>query len=350
MKQLRDNAPKFLVIGTAVLVSLLIGTIFICIMGCDPWDAYHQLLIVPLSTLSGFGEVLTNMTPLLIVGIGMAVARCAGLTNLGGEGQIYMGALAAVLVCNSGLTDTLGAFVIVPAVVASVLGGALWGAVSGALKAYWGANEIITSLLLNYIAVNFIGYLIRGPLQEPTGLMPESAKIEKCLRLAKLIPMTRAHVGFLLALALIPAYYVLIYRSRTGYHIRTLGNSVSAAHYGGVDVKRCRLGVMALSGGLAGLGGCIEILGVYYRLTETMAGNIGFTAVVAALLGMLHPIGILLAGFLLSLLTTGAQYMQVVASVPVTLVSVLQGLIVLFVLFGLSFRLQFRKKEGRLLC
>ena len=347
MKRFYKAVPKVGVVLLAVLASLLVGTVFIFLIGCDPVVAYQQLLFVPLSTLSGLGEILTNMTPLLVAGVGMAIARRAGMTNLGGEGQIYMGALATVVICNCGLAEHLGNLTIAAALLAAMVGGAFWGAISGLLKAYFKANEIITSLLLNYIAVSLIGYLIRGPLQEPTGLMPESAKIAKSLRFAKLIPSTRAHMGFLLAILLVVAYYFFIYRSRTGYRIRVLGGSVPAAQYSGIKVHRYYLGIMALSGGLAGVAGGVEIFGVYYRLTETMAGNIGFTAVVVALLGMLHPLGIVLAAFLLSLLNTGAQYMQVVGSVPVTLVPILQGLIVLFVLFGLSLNLHFGRKEGK---
>ncbi|WP_325246187.1 ABC transporter permease [Dysosmobacter sp.] len=344
MKAWREAVPKWGVILLAGILSLAIGAAFILVVGGDPLSAYQQLLITPLSSKSGFGELLTNMTPLLIAGVGMAIARCAGLTNLGGEGQIYMGALGMFLVCSSGLAQTLGKPVLLLGAVAAIAFGAFWGAISGALKAFFRANEIITSLLLNYIAVNFIGYLIRGPLQEPSGMVPESSKIDEGLRLAKLIPSTRAHTGILLAIVLVILYYFFIYRSRTGYRIRVLGGGEKAAVYGGISIKRYHMGIMTLSGGLAGLAGGIELLGVYYRITETMAGDIGFTAVVVALLGMLHPVGIVLASVLMALLNTGAQFMQVVSGVPITLVDILQGLIVLFVLLGLSFQFTRRKK------
>ncbi|SFQ10185.1 nucleoside ABC transporter membrane protein [Oscillibacter sp. PC13] len=347
MKGWRESLPKWGVILLAGVLSLAIGSVFILVVGGNPLAAYRQLLLVPMSSKSGFGELLTNMTPLLIAGVGMAIARSAGLTNLGGEGQIYMGALGMFLVCSSDLADTVGKPVLLLGAVVAVAFGAFWGSISGALKAFFRANEIITSLLLNYIAVNFIGYLIRGPLQEPSGMVPESSKIGEGLRLAKLIASTRAHTGIVLAIVLIVLYEFFIYRSRVGYRIRVLGGGEKAAVYSGIPIKWYHLGVMALSGGIAGLAGGVELLGVYYRLTETMAGDIGFTAVVVALLGMLHPVGIVLAAMLMALLNTGAQFMQVISGVPITLVDILQGLIVLFVLLGLSFQLpQLKRKEG----
>lgn len=348
-QKLTDVTTKLGTVLMAIVLSLLIGSVFILIAGGAPVSAYGQLLLAPLSTLSNLGELLTNLTPLLIVGAGMAVARCAGLTNLGGEGQIYMGAMGLVIVCNSPLADVLGPFTVIPGILAAMVCGGLWGAISGALKSYCHANEIITSLLLNYVGVNLVGYAVRGPLQEPTGVAPESEKLAEFLRLPKVIAGSRAHAGIFIAAAVIVLYYFFIYRTRMGYRIRILGGSARAAQYSGIDRKKYYLGIMALSGAVAGLAGGVEVLGVYYKLTEKLAGSIGFTGVVVALLGMLHPLGIFFAALLMALLNTGAQYIQIVSNVPSSLVGVLQGLIVLFVLYGLSLNfpaLRSRKKEG----
>lgn len=345
-----EMLTKLGTVAAAILISLLIGSVFIVIAGGNPISAYEQLLVAPFRTRSNIGELFTNVTPLLIVGVGMAIARHAGLTNLGGEGQMYLGAMGLIMVCTSPLAERLGAWTLIPGILAALLFGGLWGALSGALKAYFRANEIITSLLLNYVGVNLIGYLVRGPLQEPAHIAPESAKLLDVLRLPKIIPSSRAHAGLYIALVMVVLYWFFIYRTRLGYNIRVLGGSRGAAKYSGIDESKYYLAIMALSGAIAGLAGGVEVLGVYYKLTEKLAGSIGFSGVVVALLGMLHPIGIVFAALLMALLTTGSQYIQIVTKIPSSLVGVLQGLIVLFVLYGLSLKRKDRKtnkKEGR---
>lgn len=335
-----------LIIALAVVGSLLIGSIFVLIAGGSPLAAYKQLLLIPFSTMSNIGELLTNLTPLLVVGVGVAIARHAGLTNLGGEGQIYMGALGIILVSSSSLPDLIGAWAVIPAVLLAMLLGGLWGAISGVMKAYFQANEIITSLMLNYVAVNIIGFLVRGPIQEPAGVAPESARIAEFMRLSKIIPSSRAHAGIFIALVMVALYYIFIYRTKVGFNIQVLGGNVKAAMYSGINYRKYYLLVMALSGAIVGLAGGIEVLGVYFKLTEKLAGSLGFTGLVVAQLGMLHPIGIVLAAVLMALLTTGSQYMQVSSGIPVSLVGLLQGLIVVFVLYGMS--LLSDKKKGKL--
>lgn len=348
-ERLEGMGSRVLMVLLSLLLSLVVGSVFILIAGRDPIDAYRQLLIVPFSSKTNIGELLTNLTPLLIAGAGMAVARCAGLTNLGGEGQIYMGAMGLIIVCTSGLKDVLGVYVIIPGILSAMLMGGMWGGISGVLRSYFNANEIITSLLLNYVAVNLVGFAVRGPLQEPTGVAPESEKLLDILRLPKLIPASRAHTGIFIAIVVLLLYYIFIYRTRVGYNIRVLGGSPKAALYSGINPKKYYLSVMALSGAVAGLVGCVEVMGVYYKLTEKLAGSIGFTGVVIALLGMKHPVGIFFAALLMALLNTGGQYIQVSSNIPASLVDILQGLIVLFVLFGLSLNLAGKlrkKKEG----
>ncbi len=336
-------------IAIAILLSFAVGSIFILFAGGKPGAVYYQLLVAPLASLSSFGEVLTYLTPLMILGVGMAIARHAGLTNLGGEGQLYMGGLGAILVANSPITGAIGIGVIPIAFAAAVVFGMAWGGIAGFLKSRLGANEIITTLLLNYIGVNLIGWLVRGPIQVSTLSAPESEKIAESIRLMKIIPSSRAHVGIFVAFLFIVLYYIFIYRTKVGYNIRVLGGSTTAANYSGISAKKYYLIVMLISGAIAGFAGGMEVFGVQYKLTENMVGSFGFTGVVVALLGMLHPIGIIFAALLMSVLSTGAQYIQVICGVPVSLVYILQGLIVLFVLFGLSLdytKILHRKKGG----
>lgn len=334
---------KILTIFVAILASLLIGSFFILLAGGDPLSTYKELLITPISSWSNIGEVITNLTPLLIVGSGMALALSCGLTNLGGEGQIYMGAMGLIIICNSPLTAVFGRWTLIIGMLAAMILGGLWGGISGAMKSYLNANEIITSLLLNYIAINLIGFAVRGPLQESTGVAPESDKISEILRFPQFIPMSRAHLGILIGLIVLAIYYFVFSKTKVGYSIKILGHNPQAAEYSGISKKKFYLSVMFLSGAVAGLAGSVEVLGVYHKLTEKMAGNIGFTGVVVALLGMLHPIGIFFAALLMAILNTGSQYVQIVSNIPSSLVGVLQGLIVLFVLLGLSFDFSVKK-------
>ncbi len=340
-------SSKLPVILLAVIISMLLGAILISISGGSAPAAYRQLFLTPFTTHSATGDMLSTITPLLIIAIGVSVAQHGGLTNLGGNGQVVMGGIAMALVATSPAAEALGPLIWIPGFLCAFLFGALWGMIAGAFKAYIHSSEIIVSLLLNYIAAQIISYLLRGPMMAQGVTVPESELVPEAAHMPTLMANTSANAGIFFAFGLLVIYGVFMYKTRTGYKIRTLGYSEKAAKYGGVEKSKYDVLLMAVSGGIVGLAGGMEVLGGQYRLVEGIANNMGFTGVVVALVGLLQPVGIALAAVFMAVLTVGSKYMQIMSKVPVALKDVLEALMVLFILWGFSLNLKRRRiKEG----
>ncbi|MCC6146111.1 MAG: ABC transporter permease [Anaerolineaceae bacterium] len=309
---------------------MLVGSIPIAIAGVNPLDAYRELFIGAVGSKFGISETIVKSAPLILAGLGFAFAARCGLFNIGGEGQIYIGALGTVLV---GLTvHGLTPWIAMPlAILAGGLFGSLWAAIPGALKARFGISEVITTIMFNYIGINVVAYLIRGPLVEPPGHFPETAELAK----ATWYPMlfgSRVHFGFIVALLFAALMYVVLWHTPLGYQVRAVGMNPSAAEYAGIKVKRSMIAAMMISGALAGLAGTNEMLGIQHRLIEAFSPGYGFDAIAVALLGQNHPLGIVLSGLLFSGLRAGAGAMQRAVGIPDAIVRTLQGLVVLFVI------------------
>ena len=324
----------------AIVLALLIGAAFVSFVGADPAEAYYYMIIRPYTTKLGIGEVITKAIPLTIVGVGVAFAAVGGCNNLGGEGQMYVGTLGAILVSTSSFGQSLGVFAIPAGMLVGAVFGALWGGFAGFMKAYYGSNELIVTIMLNYVAIQLVAYLVHGPLMEAGGVNPQSAAVAESARLPKLIPGTRAHTGLIIAAVSVAAYWFICKYTRFGYHLRVVGKSPKAAQYAGTNVRRYRLIAMMLAGGFAGLAGAVEIFGVQYRLIE------GITGMVVALIGCLNPVGLAAASVLMAGLDAGAEKMQISCGVPVTLVDILQGMIVLFILISFSLKLAGKHRSG----
>jgi len=337
---------KFSMIILAVIVALLIGSVFILAMGVSPLEAYKQMLVQPFLSTQSIGEIIAKATPLIIVGVGVAFAANGACNNLGGEGQLYMGALGTIIITTSDRVENLGVVGIILGMLAGTLFGAIWGGIAGYFKAYFRSSELITTLMLNYIAVYIIGWLVHGPLMDSGGINPQSEKIASNMHLAKLFTGSRAHIGIFIALVCIVFYWIVLKKTRFGYNLRVVGISTKAAMYAGINTPSYYFKGMVIAGAFAGLAGSIEVFGVQFKLIENMVSGIGITGMVVALLGLLHPMGILVAAILMSSLTTGAEIMQAASGVPTTLVSILQGLIVLFVLCSFSIK---RKKKVKVI-
>jgi ABC-type uncharacterized transport system permease subunit len=338
----RKKARKKANIGTftpllAVLLALVIGAGFIAMTGADPVNAYHWLIYGAFGSVNSIGETLVKTTPLLIAGLGLSISFRASMTSIGAEGQIIMGGLFATL---AGLYFTgLPAFLMIPIVILTgFVGGGLWGAIPGILKAKLGVSEIINTIMLNYIATYFVGYLLDVPLREPPGYYPQTAQIAQTGWLPYILPGTRLHAGIIVGLLLVALTYLLMFRLPLGYKIRAVGLNPNAAKYGGISVEKNMVIAMILSGGLAGIAGACEIAGVHHRLLSGFSSNYGFDAIAVALLGNLHPVGVLLSSLFFGALHVGASSMQRVAQVPASVVSVIQGLVVIFVLADKFFR------------
>lgn len=338
----RRNIKRQINIGAftpfiAVLLALLIGAGFIAMTGADPINAYHWLIYGAFGSVNSIGETLVKTTPLLIAGLGLSISFRASMTSIGAEGQIIMGGLFATL---AGLyIKGLPGFLMVPIVIlAGFVGGGLWGAIPGILKAKLGVSEIINTIMLNYIATYLVGYLLDVPLREPPGYYPQTAQIAESGWLPYILPGTRLHAGILIGLLLVVLTYLLMFRLPLGYKIRAVGLNPNAARYGGINVEKNMVIAMVLSGGLAGIAGASEIAGVHHRLLSGFSSNYGFDAIAVALLGNLHPLGVLISALFFGSLHVGASSMQRAAQVPASVVSVIQGLVVIFVLADIFFR------------
>jgi general nucleoside transport system permease protein len=277
-----------------------------------------------------FSGTLVRAIPLALIGVGISIAFRAGVFNIGGEGQLLLGAVAATIV---GLhLDTSASIMIPAALVAAAIGGAAWAGVAAFLRARFGVLEVISTIMLNFIAANFVSYLVRGPLQEPTRVYPQTEIIATAARLPRLWPTTRLHAGIVLALVVALAAWWLLARTAPGFRLRAAGASATAATVAGrIDVARVSFGALVMSGALAGLAGGIEVSGVTYALYENLSPGYGFSAIAVAILARLHPARVLLAALLFAMLETGALGMQRDAGVPSVVALALEAGIILVV-------------------
>jgi len=315
----------------SVIGALLLGALFITLSGHDPVAAYTVLFIEAFGSVSGITDTLVKAAPLLLAGVGLVVAYKSSIWTIGAEGQLLMGALASVWLGLT-LTDVPGYLLIPLIMVASFLAGAGLAMIAGVLKTKIGVNEIITTLMLNNIAYYFILYLVSGPMKTPEVGYNQTRIISPQAFLPILIADTRLHAGVLLAIVAAVFIYVLVERTSLGYKIKAVGYSPKAARYAGISIPQNILIVMFVSGGLAGLAGMGEVLGVHHLLMVDISPGYGYTAILVALLARLNPIATIASAFLFAGLLNGSVAMQRGAGVPSSLVQIIQALVVIFVL------------------
>jgi general nucleoside transport system permease protein len=330
----RRHLPPGLVSAGApvlgVLVGLLIGAVLIWISGANPLDAYIIMFKGAFGGQRQITETLLKTCPILLIALGLTVAFRTRVWNIGGEGQYYMGALLGGLVALY-LFKLPQPVLWVCLLLAGVLGGMMWALIPAVFKIRFGMSEIISTLMLNYIAILFMIYLTRGPLQEPGGVLPISAKFNPDTQLP-VIPGTRIHLGVLLAFLLVPVVYVLLWKTPLGFRLRAVGSRASVAQYAGISVNRAILTALLISGGMAGLAGIIEVLMIHTRLKGSITGGYGFSAVLVALLGRMNPFGVAVASVFFAALIIGAETMHVLSGLPPELADAIQAVIVLSVL------------------
>ena len=318
-----------------VLVALLIGGIMLVVLKANPIVAYSAMVTGAWGSLSGVTQSLVKATPLLLVGLGICIAFRANVINIGGEGQITLGAIVATWFPLT--FNTWPGWVLIPVtLLLGFLAGAAWGFVPGILKARLKVNEILSTIMMNSIALQFMYLLIRGPLMDPAGVasgtfLAQSAALPRQAWLPRLVPQTLLHAGAILAVILAVAVYFFLWRTTIGYRIRAVGLNPDASRHSGINVPFNQALSLTLAGGFAGLAGAIEIMGVQHRLLDGITGGYGFTGIVAALLGGLHPLGVIPASILFGGLLVGANEMQRSVQVPSSLINVILGLVVLFV-------------------
>jgi simple sugar transport system permease protein len=320
----------------AVVFALIVCGVLVVIAGGNPFDAYKSFVDGSLGSRFAIGLVLVQATPLLLIGLGLSLAFRGRVYNIGAEGQFYMGALAGGAVGGALGGFVAGAGAIGISVVAGIAGGAFWGLIVGVLKARWRVNEVISSLLLNYVATFVFGYVVRRPLRDPEATFIVGKELRSADRLP-VVSWLSAHAGILIAVALVPVVWYAAERAPFGFRVRMMGLNAEAAHAAGVNTPAMIVTVMAISGGFAGLAGIIQVLGVAYRLDPALSNGYGFTAIVVALLGRLNAIGILLAALFVGVLTVGGQSMAVNGGLPFASVLAIEGIFVVFVLVANRF-------------
>jgi simple sugar transport system permease protein len=336
----------------ATLAALAVGAIMLLLLGVNPLEAYGALWDGAFGSTNALAETLVKATPLLLVAIGICISFRGDVINIGGEGQMIVGAILATWV---GLTFTSlpGWLVITLSLIAGFTGGAVWGGIPGFLKAYFNVNEILSTVMMNAIAVQLMNFLLRGPMIDPAqaelaSKIPQTARLLEAFRLPRLAP-TRLHLGAAIAVLLAILVYVLLWRTTLGYRIRAVGQNPHASRYAGINVKRYVVLALLLSGAFSGLAGATQVFGVNYRMitdgsASGFTGSAGFNGIVAALFGQLHPIWSIPASILFGALLVGANKMQRVVQVPSALVIALNGLVVVFVVSSEIWR---RRRQRR---
>jgi len=335
----------------AILTAVIIGGIIIWFVGGDPFLAYKGLIQGSWGSKKAISETFIWATPYILAGLAVALAFNGGLFNIGAEGQLGVGATCTALVGYAlpvWFGFDLPIYIHLPlALIAGMLGGGIWAAIPGALKAYTGAHEVINTIMMNYIALNTISYLMNGVMKDrsPTNVIARTPLIAESARIPPIFDGLRLHWGFILALAVAFLIWWLLNKTTLGFEIRTVGLNPDAAKYAGINVKRIIILTMAFSGMLAGLAGSVEVTGLNYRHELGFSIGYGYDAIAIALLGRSSPLGVVLASLLFASMRNGATRMQFLTQLPVDLISMIQALILLFVAADAIIRYIYRIKS-----
>ncbi|MCB8945827.1 MAG: ABC transporter permease [Ardenticatenaceae bacterium] len=352
----------------AILAAFLVGAIILLLQGVNPLEAYQEMVVGAFGSKNGLSDTLVKAIPLMLVGLGIAIAFRGGVINIGGEGQLIVGALLTTYLGVQLGEQLPGATGIVLGLLGGALMGAIWGAVPGFLKARLGVNEILSTIMMNQIAIQVAFYLLRGPMIDPAELaagtnIPHSARLPRVVDMPRftdlaqmlgltksaeelglqgyvaelygvLVEPSRLHSGLIFAVIMAFLVYIFLWRTTIGYQIRAVGLNPHASRYAGMQVQRTMVLSMALSGMFAGLAGAVEILGLHHRMFEPTAvsAGYGFSGIVAALFGKLHPLGIIPSSILFGGLLVGGDKMQRAMQIPQVLITAILGLVVLFVI------------------
>jgi simple sugar transport system permease protein len=321
------------VTAAAALATVAVASLVLLSIGASPWATFVTIFTGPLGSLFNAGEVGVRMVPLILVALGVAISFRSGILNIGAEGQMLTGILAttAVALALPGLPRPL---LLTLALAAGAAAGAFWAGIAGWLRARLQVNEILSTVMLNYIAAQLYTFLLRGPMIDPDELMtgsgtPQSMRLPRSAWLDRIVPDTRLHTGLVLALVLAALVWVLLWRTTLGYRLRAAGAGPRAARYAGIRVERSLLVAMLFAGAFAGLAGGVEVVGVHHRAVEAISAGYGFAGIVVALFGALHPAGIVPAAAFFGVMLVGAQMTQQSARVPGNMVLVLEGLVIL---------------------
>jgi len=316
----------------AVGLTFALGAAVFAAMGQPPFSAFHALFISPLSDLNGIAELLLKASPLCLIALGLAVGFRSNVWNIGAEGQMYIGAVFATGLAIH-FQERWGGWMLPAMILAGIAGGLLWAAIVAALRAHLHASEILVSLMLTYVAAQIVKYLVFGPWQDPAANnFPFTVSFEDNASFGSLVEGTRLNTSVLLTLAAIPLTWVFMKFSFTGFQLRVAGDAPAAARYAGHSEKRAIWIALLVSGAAAGLAGVTEVAGPIGNLNDRWTPGYGFTAIIVAALGRLHPAGIAAASLLMALLYIGGETAQVALQLPRAIAYVFQGLLLMALL------------------
>ena len=324
---------SIVIVLIAIIATFLLSSVILLVLGANIPKTFYTILISPLTKMGHITEVLIRAIPLCIIALGVSVAYRSGIINIGAEGQMAMGILsftAVALACPNLPKPILLPF----ALLCGALGGALWGFIPGILKAKLHVSELLSTVMLNYIAAQFYSFCLRVVMLDPAEKIngsgtPQSMRLTKNIEIGRI--SGRLHYGLVIAIVLAILVYLLMWKTSYGYKMRASGSQARAARYGGINVSSYLAVAMIISGAFAGLAGGIEIAGVHRRAIEGVTNNYGFSAVVVALFGGLHPLGIIPASFFFALIIYGSTLAPRAVNVTANIVQVMQGLIIIVI-------------------
>ena len=316
----------------AVLATIISGFVLFAILGVDPINALFTFFISPIASLDGWTELFVKATPLVLIAVGLSFGFQANVWNIGAEGQLTIGALA-----GGGLAllffEVESIFLLPAMMIAGVLGGMAWAAIPALLKTRYNTNEILTSLMLVYVGLLVLSWLIHGPWKSPDSMnFPESRLFHDQASLPIFIPDTRLHVGWLIALAAVFTGWILMARHIIGFQVKVVGMAPMAARFAGFRENKIIWMTLLISGGTAGLAGMIEVSGPIGQIVPVISPGYGFTAIIVAFLGRLHPVGVLFAGMLMALTYLGGDAAQIDMNLPNAVTGVFQGMLLFYLL------------------
>ena len=327
--QRRERVLTLLIPVVSVLLALVVGGIVIACLGKNPFEGYATLFRGSLGSVQKVAASLASACPLVFTSLAAAFAYRCGVFNLGGEGQFIMGGIAASVTCLSlGIEGPLG---MLAAIAAGMVAGGIWAAIPGIMKVTRGLNEMITSIMLNYVATLLMGWVYTGPFRD--GTKPQTPSVADGVMLPRI---AYVHVGVIIAAVVAVAVWFVIYHTSFGFKIRATGMNQEAARVNGLPIKALLLAAFVISGALAGMGGSVELLGKQYRLMNGFGAGFGFDGIAVALIAQLNPLGSLLVAVFFGILSTGATAMQVGIRVPTAIVDIIRALIIIFAVSGIA--------------
>ena len=340
----RPEPSRLMSVGSPLLalaITVVIGTCLFMILGKDPAKGLYVFFVEPVKSMYALSELAMKATPLLLIALGLAVCFRSNVWNIGAEGQFVLGAIfAGGVAMQAG--PTTGAWIVVPILLAGVLGGMVWAGIVALLRDRFNANEILVSLMLVYVADMVLNYLVYGPWKDPQGYnFPQTITFAAATKIPKLVEGFRTNIGLIIGLVAVAGFWILLFRTYLGFQLQVGGLAPAAARYAGFSSRKALWSALLLSGGMAGLAGALDVAGPLGQLTPHVPAGYGFAAIIVAYVGRLHPVGIVFSAVLMSMFYIGGELAQSRLGLPKALTGVFQGLL-LFTLLACDTLIHYR--------